>query len=147
MSQRTTIDAVKKVLLAGSDGGAYNDVVEFDLQPFIDTATAVVDRVLQCVARKGGSMSDAEKELMERWLAAHFYAMTDQTYAEKVTDKSEGKFHGQTGMYLEATKYGQTAGGVLDPYGCLTALDKKRRASGSWLGKPENEQINYDDRN
>jgi hypothetical protein len=105
---RTTPDLVKGILL--QDYGQGND-----LTPFIATASALVDRAAQL-----GEMDPADPglELPERWLAAHFYACSDQTYAAKSTGGASGTFQGKTGMYLESTRYGQTAVS-LDPTGLL----------------------------
>ena len=139
---RTTAAAVQAVLAPGKD---YDTEDEPSLDPFIDTATAIVDRVEDCAVAKDRTLTDAELELIERWLAAHLYAMSDQTYASKSTAGASASFHGQTGMHLEATKYGQTALTV-DYSGCLSAISKRQVARLVWLGKPPSEQLPYTDR-
>lgn len=117
------------------------------LTPFIDTATVIVDRVKTAAAAKGIALLATELELIERWLAAHFYAQSDKPYAEKETGNAKAKFVGRTGMYLESTLYGQTAARV-DPSGVLAALATSARAvgRGHWLGRRPSEQTNYNDR-
>lgn len=141
---RTDADAVKGILLDDYDPAPeVGDAV--DLSPFIATATVIVSRVATCAAAKDLTLSAEELELIERWLAAHCYAMSDQTLASTSTEGASASFHGQTGMRLEATKYGQMAT-TLDFSGCLTAIDKRQVARGFWLGKPRSEQIPYVDR-
>lgn len=146
MAVRTTSDNVKGVLRLGSEGGDYDDVANPSLTPYIATANAITSRVYTCSVQKKLTLSTTELELIERWLAAHFYAMSDQTYAQRSTQGASGSFQGQTGMGLEATKYGQTALAV-DYSGCLTAINKRQFASGFWLGKPASQQLDWEDRN
>lgn len=136
---RTTSSAVEQVLL-----GDYASDSSPSLTPFIEAASAVVDRVETCSDDKEIALSDAELELIERWLAAHFYAMTDQPYAETETLTSRAKFQGQTGMGLDASKYGQMAK-VLDYSGCLAEVGNPR-VGGFWLGRRPSEQTPYVDR-
>lgn len=137
---RTSSSSVQGVLLQDYDSNRSPD-----LSPFIDTANAIVTRAAACATARGITLSDSELELIERWLAAHCYKMSDQAVASRNTGKAGGSFQGQTAMYFESTKYGQTAVG-LDYSGCLTALNKPR-AQAFWLGKPESDQIDYEDRN
>lgn len=116
-----------------------------DLTGFIDTASAVVDRVVNCALGKGLSLGAPTLELIERWLAAHYYTRSDLTYASNTTDGASASFHGQTGMALDASFYGQSALD-LDWTGCLNAVSKRQRAGAAWLGKPPSAQIDYVDR-
>ena len=128
-------------------GGDYDLVANPDLTPFIDTASALVDDVAECATNKGKPLTSGRLELLERWLAAHFYQQSDQGYTQRATLRASGTFQGDTGMYLESTKYGQTARN-LDSSGCLNAIANGTRkvAGGFWAGKPPSEQINYEDR-
>ena len=141
---RTNAAAVKTLMAPGRD---YDTRRNPDLSPFIDTASLMVDRVAECAEEEGDSLSDAALELIERWLSAHFYQQSDQGYSSKSTGGASGSFHGQTGMRLEGTKYGQTALD-LDHSGCLQAITGESRAEASldWLGKPPSEQIPLRDR-
>jgi hypothetical protein len=140
---RTNTNLVEELLSTGGNGGDYDGTT--DLNQFIDTATVIVDRVAACAVRKGKALTSAELELIERWLAAHAYAMIDQPYLQKLTEKSMAKFQGKTGMRLEATKYGQMASDI-DYSGCLESISKRQTISIGWLGKPPSEQIDYVDR-
>lgn len=139
---RTTEDAVEELLSAGGD---YDTLNNPSLIPFIQTANVIVTRVVTCATEKGITLSTEERELIERWLSAHFYVMSDQTYAAKGTEGASATFHGQTGMNLDASKYGQTAK-MVDYSGCLNAIGNAQRASLSWLGKRPSEQTDYSDR-
>lgn len=144
---RTTAAAVKAVLLPGKDYDTENSP---DLTPFIDTASAYVDDIVTCAADQDPAvtLTDARLELIERWLAAHFYVVSDQTYASKSTEGASASFHGQTGMYIESSRYGQTAMS-LDKSGCLASIGGSAgriRVGTAWLGKAPSNQTDYVDR-
>lgn len=141
MAIRTTSSLVQAILADNWDGST-------NLSPFIATASRTVDRVVVCAAAKGMALTTAEALDMETWLAGHAYAMVDQTYASKNSGKSSATFHGQTGMHLDATKYGQMAQ-MIDMSGCLAALASgtQRRVAGiTWAGKSPSEQVPLDQR-
>lgn len=137
---RTTAAAVKLVLAGGKD---YDTDNAPDLTPYIDTASALVDDVDTCATARGYTLSSTRLELIERWLAAHAYALSDQPYASKATDRASATFQGQTGMNLDATKYGQMAKS-LDTSGCLASAGRKARLL--WGGLPPSQQTDYVDR-
>jgi len=136
---RTTSERVRDVLMDDYDPSK-------KLTPYIDSATLVIDRMIICASNKGISISVAEAEICERWLAACMYALSDKPYASRSNLQASGQFHGQTGMGWEANLYGQNAM-RLDPSGCLFAMNNRAKASGGWLGKTEPEQLDYDARN
>lgn len=139
MAIRTDPATVQEILANDYDG-------ETSLNPFIETASAIVDRVAACAIRRSKTLTPGELELVERWLAAHFYCMSDPQYAAKSTDAASATFTGQTGMRIESTRYGQTALTV-DYSGCLDMLNKRQTVAVKWLGKPASQQIPYDQRN
>lgn len=128
MAWRTTADAVKLIL----DFDPVNTI-----DPFIDTANNVVTNV--CGA---AGYSDETLELIERWLAAHYYCTLDPQYAAEKTLQAGVQFHGKTGKYLEASIYGQQAMSV-DFKGLLAAWNKQMQSGGpvevgaQWLGKDD----------
>jgi hypothetical protein len=132
--------SVKEVLLADYDAANCPS-----LQPFIDAANVIVLRMIPLAAARKVFLSNAELRIIETWLAAHFYAQSDQPYASRSTLNGSGQFQGRTDMYLESTKYGQTAM-RLDTSGVLDALNKRKVAGLQWLGKPPSSQIPYDQR-
>lgn len=137
---RTNAGAVQDVL-----GKDYDSVTELSLQGYVETASALVDDVVTCAALKSITHSAAKLELIERWLAAHLYAVSDKPYASTSKLGRSALFQGQTGMYLEFTGYGQHAL-MLDTSGCLAAIGKNQRATFAWLGKRKSEQTDYDER-
>lgn len=143
---RTTPLAVQGVLL--DHYGATLSGVNPSLQPFIDSATVIVDRVATCATAREKTLTSSELELIERWLAAHFYACApDQAKESKTTGRASAKYQGKTGMYLESTKFGQMAV-TLDYSGCLVAIasEMKKKAGAVWMGFRPSEQTDYDDR-
>ncbi len=140
MTQRTTLTVVTDIL-----GNLYVSGASPSVQPFIDTATLLVDRVIVCATGKGVTITDAEAERIEAYLAAHFFGHAQQFFTSKSTVSASGSFQGQTAMRLDASQYGQTAQ-MLDPSGCLTAITNKSRAGMTWLGKVGNEQLTAEER-
>lgn len=145
---RTSSSAVQGILRVGSQGGDYDDENSPSLDPYIASATVIVDRVATCATAKGKTLTSTELELIERWLAAHFYCMSDVTYQSRSTAGASASFTGQTGMYLEGTRYGQMAVS-LDYSGCLLAIAtgaQRKTAGFVWGGQRPSEQTNYSER-
>lgn len=124
--------AVSKIINASSG-------IDFD--PFIETATDIVDDV----AVEAGSNYDSVKlELIERWLSAHFVAIYESQPDRYEIGPAEQETMTNIGRGLDLTKWGQMAQ-VLDNRGYLSTLSKKRKtASVVWLGEttPERSDIN-----
>jgi hypothetical protein len=114
------------------------------LAPFIAAANAMTSRVNTVAVADGFVLSSAELELIERWLAAHFYAWgADKTRASVGVGRSNETYDGKTGMHLEATPYGQTAI-ALDFSGTLRAInDGAVNVGGFWAGYPTSEQTDW----
>jgi hypothetical protein len=111
-----------------------------DLTPFIETASALID--VLCAASTYGA---AQFELIERWLAAHYYAC-DRVRTERQAVSgavSEEAVKMKFDLMLNNTVYGQQAM-ILDTDGSLAAhnntlQDVKTVLPGSgqrvtWLG-------------
>jgi hypothetical protein len=138
---RTSKDAVLAVL-----GDNYDVERALDLQPFMDTASSVVDRVVTCATTKGITLSTTEQEITERWLAAHFYAVNDPLYTSRSTGGASGSFQtGTPDKGFSSTEYGRQSL-ALDYSGCLENISKKQRAKVFWLGKNPSQQIPYSQR-
>lgn len=136
---RTTAEKVRAVL-----NRDYDSRREPSLTPYIEAASALVDDA----AAADTSLSSSRLEKVERWLAAHFYKVSDKPYLEKWTGDAKAKYDGATGKYLEATLYGQTAV-ALDTSGYLAGLAQgglRRQAGTAWLGKTFRQQTDYEDR-
>lgn len=151
---RTTAALVIGIL--GDQYGPKRDQTLPDLTPMIAAANVFVNKAVALAARSpnfnllGGiddpGTQDSQAELLERYIAAHIYSFQDQIYASKSTAGASASFQGQTGMNLEGSKYGQWAL-RLDTTGTVEALDKRKIAGASWLGKPPSAQIPYSERN
>lgn len=154
---RTTSDLVKAVLAAGQDYDLDNNP---DLAAYIQPAVAITNRIAACATNRGMGMQGlqvagqtvagedtegTELELIERYLAAHFYVQSDENYQSKTTAGASANFQGRTDMGIDASKYGQTAKRI-DWSGCLTIIDKRQFASSFWLGKYPSAQIPYDEK-
>ena len=101
------------------------------LEPFIATASLLVSRV----ADADSDLEGEHLELIERWLAAHFYAMRDPRPVSERADTIEVVNQSKVGFNLALSHYGQTAM-TLDTSGTLKALSdgKKFTSSVTWLG-------------
>lgn len=115
-------------------------IIEVDptisLDPFIDTANQLVTEV--CV---GAGYADGRLEMIERWLAAHFYAMRDPRATQEVARGVGQSLQSAVSYGFKASHFGQQAL-RLDTAGGLAALDKAterggiRTVSGTYLGTP-----------
>ncbi len=99
------------------------DVVEVDsdisLTPFITAANELVTEV--CT---DSSYSSTRLQLIETWLAAHFYAMRDQQVMMERAGPVQTQYQHKGGLCLYQTKQGQTAM-ILDTAGNLAQLSKR----------------------
>jgi hypothetical protein len=128
---RTTAGLVQQVL---SPAGDYDR--ESDLTPYIATANSIVERLKLYAANAQPTIPvmDDQLELVERWLAAHFYAIVDRPFASRSAGGSSGSFDGKTGMNFDATLYGQSAK-MIDPTGFLAGIESGG-GQGSGQGPP-----------
>jgi hypothetical protein len=119
-----------------------------DLTPFIASASAIVDQVIVLAAKKPNPVffDAVTPELIERWLACHFYCQVDLLYQSKSTGGASASFQGQTSTDFDSTRYGQTACNI-DYSGMLRAIGRRQIAQGFWIGKPPSQQIPYEERN
>jgi hypothetical protein len=131
---RTTTEAVEGVL-----GDDYDRDGGRDLTPFVETASAMVDTLVVKAALKAVTFTAARLELIERWLAAHYYTQSDRTYKSRSTLDASATFNTDGKEYLNAAL-------ALDNSGCLAALLNGKRAGAFWLGKAPSEQIAHWDR-
>lgn len=91
-----------------------------DVIPYINDANALVNAVLS-----DEGLSSALLTVIEKWLAAHFIAITKSRQAQyrKIGDAAES--YAKMGTKLESTTYGQTAISF-DTSGKLANVGKKR---------------------
>lgn len=126
---RTTAAAVDAII--------DDDLSAVNLTPYIDAANELVTEI--CAVNTAYTADRLEK--IERWLSAHFYCIFDpRTKSEGVSGIS-ASYEGNTGMMLQATRYGQQAM-LLDTYGGLSVMSKlmeegrrRRKLGVLWLGE------------
>lgn len=126
MAVRTTAALVKGIIEVDEDTIP-------DLDPFILTANELVT---ECCGSAGYTAT--RLELIERWLASHFYAIRDPRLAAETAGVS-ARYQHKVGLIFSVTTYGQQAM-TLDTAGGLAALSKrteegKAKSVGiTWLG-------------
>jgi hypothetical protein len=113
---RTTPGAVQGILQSD-----YDSRRSPDLSPRIETAATLVDDIVAKAVELGIPVTDTRLEVIERWLAAHLYCVTDRPYKSRSAGGASGTFDGNTDKGLDATLYGQTAK-VLDTTGFLSSI-------------------------
>jgi len=127
---RTTYAAVIKIIESDT-------TITTDMAPFIEVANVLITKV----CTDYDETTDAvQLELIERWLAAHFYAIRDQRKdTEKAGPVSESNQY-KVDLYLAQTIYGQQAM-LIDTSGLLAALNKSMKdglgavvPSVTWVG-------------
>lgn len=133
---RTTSSAVQAILGSNYDGTT-------SLSPFIEIATALIDRVNTCATSKGITLTSTELELLERWMSAWYYTKMDPMYQQRSTLRASGSFI----VGKEEPETYKAAAMSLDPSGCLRSLTSGRTMVGAWGGKPFSEQLSYEERN
>ncbi len=138
MAIRTNAAAVKKII-------EVDDTAVPDLDPFIEVASMLVDEIITTVE---GGYTSPQAELIERWLAAHFYAVRDNRIDTEKAGPVSQKNQFRVGLNLNVTIYGQQAM-VIDFKGGLAIINKKaeqglRTTIGLlWAGtEPDNSVIN-----
>lgn len=141
MSVRTTGDAVIAVL-----GRDYDSDNAPAVDPYIESASSLVDEVVTRAADDGYAIATAKAELMERWLAAHDYCLSDRLYRSRNELGASGAFQGETGMGLDYTPYGQRAK-AFDSSGWLVAIANGLVVGLAWAGKTAATQLTYSQRN
>ena len=98
-----------------------------DLTPFIDVASLQVDRL--AASPCGSTLTDDELKAVEKYLSAHYAAVSDPSVAllvEKVegasATASRGNVNSQSG--LMSTQFGQMANDLSG--GCLQEVSRRR---------------------
>jgi hypothetical protein len=97
-----------------------------DLTPFITAASLVVDKI---AAGCASDLSTAQLKEVERWLSAHFAALSDDTLniTEEEFEDARTKYNKASGSAnagnqgVLTTSYGQTANTLA--CGCLAEVD------------------------
>lgn len=113
------------------------------MEPFITVANEIVTEVCTGDAGPDSPYTAERLELIERWLAAHFYAIRDpRTTSEKAGSVGE-QYQSKVDLGFNVTHYGQMAM-RLDTNGGLAKLDEdtkkgKPTISVFWPGTPADE--------
>jgi hypothetical protein len=138
---RTTTTQVEGIL-------GINMIPGSDLRPWVETAAIFVNNVVACAAKKGITLPAATLEMIERWMAASYYTRMDPLYTSKSTLGGSGSFSRRHpgGRAGDEDDYADAAAD-LDPSGCTSAILRRARASGTWLGKTKAEALTFDQRN
>lgn len=123
MALRTTETKLRAVITT------YDNV---DVYPYLNTASVVVDGIVDCATDLDITVSDELLAEIETYLAAHFYALRYPQYQDKKAGRARGKLMGETAMGYKSTLWGQMAI-ELDPTGCLEGAGNL--LNGYWLGK------------
>lgn len=134
MAVRTTESAVKALLHLDYDARRKPSVLVH-----VQSAAAVVDRLVTVASEYGVTFPASDRELCERWLSCWFYTAVDPMYSNRSTLSASGSFLRGKDEYLERAK-------ALDPTGELPAVLAGRVGSMSWAGLPTSEQTSYEDR-
>jgi len=132
VAYRTTYAAVAKII-------EVDLTITTDLVPFIEAANQLVTDV--CGNYDSDDQYDAGKlELIERWLAAHFYAIRDPRAKSEHAGPVGAGYQSKVDLGLDVTHYGQMAK-RLDTVGGLAELDERLKKgkriitpSLTWLG-------------
>jgi hypothetical protein len=121
MGIRTTYEAVAKLIEIDS-------TVTTDAAEFIETASVIVDEVCATAKKTDGSdyYSAARLELIERWLAAHFYAIRDPRAVMEKAGPVSQTIESKIDLYFSVTRYGQQAM-LIDTNGGLARLNAKMK--------------------
>jgi hypothetical protein len=109
-----------------------------DLTPYITAANVMVNTVVRKAQARPRRyyFNMFQMEVVERWLAASLYCMSDKAFQNNTVGQASTTYQGQTGNFLTANYYGQMAM-RLDPTGLLETVgrDERRVASVRWAGK------------
>jgi hypothetical protein len=120
-----------------------------DLTQYILTASLLCDDISSYASEETIDISSSRLEVIETWLAAHFYGQSDKPLSEEDKGEAAAVYDGKTGMFLTSTRYGQTAI-RLDSTGYLAKLEEdqagNRRGSIEWLGINAARATPYDSR-
>lgn len=124
----TNPKAVENVL------GSQNYDGETDLQQFIDSAYVLVANIpAYALSNMGITVTTAQLEVIERWLAAHLYCQNNPPPSSVSTGGINMGLQGQSTLNLRSSRWGQQAV-MLDFSGYLNSIDNRAVARLVWLG-------------
>lgn len=128
LDEATPLTNIAEILAICKEVDDETPVTEMNM--FIQTAHVIV-----CENLDGYSISTARLTLVERYLAAHFAAVTYTPTSFEAAGKVQESFSTKVALGFDLTRYGQQAL-RLDPTGNLRRMDeaKIKKATISWLG-------------
>ncbi len=129
MPTRPTATAVQGILNNNYDQST-------DLAPFIESAASLYDSVIGVTAA-GAAYTDAKAEIIQRWLSAHFYSITDAIANSDSVGGISSSIQQNLDKGLEQTVYGQMAI-RLDTSNALAdsnRIDDRRTVTVFWAGR------------
>jgi hypothetical protein len=128
---RTNKQLVAAVLGRNYDGTS-------DLSPWINTASSIVDEAVAVANSRNIPLSSVQQELMERWMAAHYYTQMDPLYKSKSELSASGTFIEQDFSKVAIN---------MDPSKALGwILAGRPRGKVIWAGKTRSNALTYTDR-
>lgn len=80
-----------------------------DLSPFQEAAAVITKTVLLVPNGYVDGTDDEILAILEKWLAAHFYAIRDPRTTQEVAGKVGASFESKVDLGFALTRYGQTA--------------------------------------
>ena len=104
-----------------------------DMEPFITIANELVTEVCTGEAGPSTAYSTARLELIERWLAAHFYTNRDPRTTSERAGSVGANFQSKVDLGFDTSHYGQTAI-RLDTNGGLSQLNDRIKKGSSKVG-------------
>ena len=118
------------------------------LTPFLKSARALMQSVVDCAQAKGQPLSADQIHAIESNLAAHFSTATYPVYSSEKSENASATLAIEVGKGLDSSLFGQNAK-ALDTSGCLEEIAGAETVNVEifWGGKPVNAQIPYWDRN
>jgi hypothetical protein len=116
---------------------------ESALAAFITVANELVTECCTGTVGPAIAYTDARLELIERWLAAHFYTNRDPRLVSERAGSVSADYQSVVGLGFETSHYGQTAM-RLDTNGGLARLNTTMKTGSSrigvtWLGSTPDE--------
>lgn len=122
MPIRTTVEKVTGIVEVCDD---------IDVDPFIEAAAFLIDKIVEpsstsTVYPPVVVYDEMDLELIERWLAAHFYTIRDNRIDTEKVDTASEKLRYKVDLGLDQTQYGQKAK-LLDVNGALARWDSKSK--------------------
>ena len=97
MAVRVTQTEVRLLIVVDSS-------IVTDYTPFIEAANTLINNTI-----KSSSVNEATKKVIEKWLSAHFIAISDMRKDTEKADEVSEKNQYRLGLNLQVTMYGQQA--------------------------------------